>query len=234
MNQSKLSVYRFFVPVLALFFSFVFLAFIGINVSAAENAVPSLDKYKYTLDSNRNTIDIDGYTGNGEDLVIPASFVIDGVTYKTEINGTCKIVGVKKLSFDRGVTINGRGIFSRSDFEEIDFTGVTSKLQHSVAHLLSYNDSLTKITWGDFEINGSTIQPVKSMEYMFYNCPKLKELDLSSFDVSNMYFLADMVYYCTELEYINMSGLDFSNMSTEYIGYMDFGMNSCTNLKYIK
>ncbi len=231
MNQSKLHIYDIIIPFLVLFFSLIIFSSNGINVSA--NAVPSLDNYTYSLDTQKSVVSIKGYTGNGEDLRIPARFVIDGETYSTKIVGTCSITGVKKLSFERGVVISGNRVFCRSGFEEVDFTGAVGAMTGTLQHFLSYNSELTKITWGDFNISEKSARPVSDMEYMCYKCPKLKELDLSSFDTSGMTFMSEMVTDCDELESLNLRGLDFTNFNTSGSLLMQIGMEYCTKLKYV-
>ncbi len=231
MNQLKLHVYDIIIPFLVLFFSLIIFSSNGINVSA--NAVPSLDNYTYSLDTQKSIVNIKGYTGNGEDLRIPVSFVIDGETYSTKIVGTCSITGVKKLSFERGVVISGNRVFYRSGFEEVDFTGAVGAMTGTLQHFLSYNSELTKITWGDFNISEKSARPVSDMEYMCYKCPKLKELDLSTFDTSGMTYMSEMVTDCDELESLNLRGLDFTNFDTSGSLLMQIGMEYCTKLKYV-
>ncbi len=62
------------------------------------------------------------------------------------------------------------------------------------------------------------------MTSMFHGCNYLRELDLSSFDTSNVTSMDSMFYYDISLTSINFKNADFSNV-TSY-GDMFFNMTS--------
>ena len=196
-----------------------------------------LSRYTYTLttetDASKNKLTVYSYVGNGGDLHIPAKFTINGVPYNTYIGENCYISNVKKVSFERGVTISRDYTFCRCEFEEIDFTGVNNTMILSIQHFLSYNPNLRKVTWGDFDITGSSANPIKAIEFLVGFCPKLTELDLSSFDTGNMTYLWEITEGCDSLEVLNLSGCDFKNFRTDSSLFMDMGIDDCKNLKYI-
>ena len=47
---------------------------------------------------------------------------------------------------------------------------------------------------------------------MFHYCPRLKSLDLSSWDVSGVNTMEGMFYYCSNLKSLDLSGWDTSNV----------------------
>ncbi|WP_026669100.1 leucine-rich repeat protein [Butyrivibrio sp. AE3006] len=196
-----------------------------------------LSKYTYSLtkenNPQNNKITITSYLGDGGDVEIPSSFTIDDDTYYTCIGDYCYISGVRKLSFQRGVTITKDWTFTKSEFEEIDFTGVNNRIIQGMQHFLSYNKKLKKITWGDFDIKGYPGNPVKSSEYMVAFCPNLKEFDFSSFDISNFVEISNLCSGCTGLELVNFSGVDFSNLRIDDAIFTNIGLKDCKNLKYI-
>ena len=54
---------------------------------------------------------------------------------------------------------------------------------------------------------------IKDCSFMFYNCSKLTDIDLSSFDTKNNRSMSNMFYLCSKLENINLSSLDTKNVT---------------------
>lgn len=52
-----------------------------------------------------------------------------------------------------------------------------------------------------------------SMSCMFYNCSKLKEINLNNFDTSKVQYAIYMFYNCSSLTNINLQSFDTSNMT---------------------
>ena len=69
---------------------------------------------------------------------------------------------------------------------------------------------------------------VTDVSYMFYNCPKLKTVDLSGFDTSKATDMSHMFAQCTSL-----TTLDLSNFVTEQVTDMSGMFQGCSNLKTI-
>ena len=70
--------------------------------------------------------------------------------------------------------------------------------------------SITEIDFGDF-INTSQVE---NMGWMFYNCSKLKSLDLSNFYTSKVTNMGLMFYDCTGLESLILSNFDTSEVTS--------------------
>ena len=86
-----------------------------------------------------------------------------------------------------------------------------------------YNlDTLTTIK----NIKNLDTSNTHNMEAMFYDCPSLKSLDLSSFDTSNVTDMGYMFNGCTGLESLDLSSFDTSNVTD--MSYMFF---YCTSLE---
>lgn len=66
------------------------------------------------------------------------------------------------------------------------------------------------------------------MTYMFSSCKSLSELDLSSFDTSNVTDMSGLVSYCSALKSINLSGFN-----TEKVETMESLFEGCKNLETI-
>ncbi len=54
---------------------------------------------------------------------------------------------------------------------------------------------------------------VTTMAYMFYNCKKAKQIDVSGFDTSDVTDMSSMFRSCTSLETVDLSGFDTSNVN---------------------
>ncbi len=81
------------------------------------------------------------------------------------------------------------------------------------------------------QINGIELldtSDVIDMAGMFYNCRKLKSLNLSSFDTRNVIQMGSMFFLCNDLMNINLNSFDTSNV--KYTEYMFGSCSSLTNL----
>ena len=69
---------------------------------------------------------------------------------------------------------------------------------------------------------------VTDMDHMFYHCVSLTSLDLSSLDTSNVTDMASMFSGCSSLTYLDFSSLDTSNVTD--MDHMFFDCTSLTSL----
>lgn len=69
-------------------------------------------------------------------------------------------------------------------------------------------------------------EAVNSMEWMFYNCSGLTNLDVSHFDTRNVTNMFGMFEGCT-----NLTGLDVSHFNTEKVTNMQQMFSCCYNVK---
>ena len=90
--------------------------------------------------------------------------------------------------------------------------------------MLSYNESLQTITFGD---NWDTSQ-VTDMSYMFDGCSSLTSLDLSRFNTGQVTNMSSMFTYCSSLSSLNLSNFDTSQVTD--MGGMFSGCSSLTTL----
>ena len=64
------------------------------------------------------------------------------------------------------------------------------------------------------------------MEFMFYNCSSLKELDLSNFNTSKVTNMDSMFFNCSSLNELNLS-----NFNTSKVTNMSYMFYNCSSLK---
>ena len=57
-------------------------------------------------------------------------------------------------------------------------------------------------------------QEMKNTSYMFYKCPNLKSMDLSSFNMTNIKKMNYMFGYCTSLKSVNIYSKNLSNLNS--------------------
>lgn len=67
-----------------------------------------------------------------------------------------------------------------------------------------------------------------NMMSMFYQCKKLKMLDLSNFNTKTVQNMNCMFVYCTDITTLDLSSFDTSNVVN-----MNYMFDCCTNLKFI-
>ena len=61
---------------------------------------------------------------------------------------------------------------------------------------------------------------------LFYECPKITKIDLSSFDTKNVTNMGFMFYNCS-----NLTNLDLSSFDTKNVFYMGCMFSGCSKLK---
>ncbi len=178
--------------------------------------------YKYTLDEENRVIKITAYNGNDEAICIPATAVINGVTYDTEMaNFNCKNT-LKSISFEEGVVITKGDIFSGGSYlESVDLTGVSIEGLTSLSSMFEYCLNLKEVDFTGFGNSGIT-----DMSNMFSRCESLEVLDLSNLDMSQVQHTEKMFYGCRELKTIDFGDQEISNITN--LNYMFY---SCTYLQ---
>jgi len=67
------------------------------------------------------------------------------------------------------------------------------------------------------------------MSYMFSNCPLLQELDVSSFNTDNVYYMNHMFNNC-----LLLNELDISNFKFRSVTNMRYMFSGCSGLKKLK
>jgi surface protein len=94
-----------------------------------------------------------------------------------------------------------------------------------MSNLFRQCNNLTKVTFGsDFDTS-----KVTKMDYMFFDCEELIELDLSSFNlerVTNTYLMFGL---CFKLKRIKMN----NNTRTNNLEDMSYMFSNCKSLEYI-
>ncbi len=147
------------------------------------------------------------YIGNAEEVNIPSTATIDGVTYTVKLNDNC-------YAFFR----NCKNTKSISFSKDIDTSNVTD--------MSEMFDTCRNLT--DLDISGFDTSNVTDMHFMFYDCRSLKSVDVSGFDTSNVTNMICMFFYCQNLTNLDVSGFDTSQVTDMF--NMFFGCRSLTNL----
>ena len=109
--------------------------------------------------------------------------------------------------------------------DEINNTNVNIEINGKKNEFLRYFKPTNK---GIITIKITINLSIKNCRYMFYNCKKIKSIDLSSFDSKNVEDMSNMFFYCQNLENIDFFSFDTKNVKD--MSNMFFG---CTNLKNI-
>ena len=81
---------------------------------------------------------------------------------------------------------------------------------------------------GEYYIKIKFYKPIKNCSNMFYNCNKIKILDLSSLNTKNITNMSYMFYNCE-----NLSNINLSNFNTENVTDMSGLFSRCHNLQNI-
>ena len=81
----------------------------------------------------------------------------------------------------------------------------------------------------ELDLSSFDTSNVINMSYMFYFCSKLTTLDVSNFDTSNVTDMSNMFSYCESL-----TTLDVSNFDTSKVTKMNYMFQNCRNLTSIE
>ncbi len=168
----------------------------------------------------------------------------DGAETSTFYNGTIAKESVEEITFlptlevgedaigywDASYNKDGSVIAWYKDSDNNDlyelYIGGIGEVEAPVssASLFRNFTSLTNINFNDyFKAEGMTL-----MQYMFSNCPKLEELDLSFFNTSNVTNMLYMFYGCSSLTNLNVSSFDTSRVTS--MSQMFHGCSKLTEL----
>ncbi len=77
----------------------------------------------------------------------------------------------------------------------------------------------------EIDLSSFNTSNVTNMSYMFYSCSSLTNLDLSSFNTSNVTNMISMFYNCKSL-----TSLDLSSFNTSNVTYMNSMFSHCSSL----
>ena len=112
--------------------------------------------------------------------------------------------------------------YSCSKINIIDISNFDTSQVTNMGNLFSGCSALTKIYGLNKIDTGNTYR----LSYMFYNCSKLKSLDLSNFNTIKVKSMHGMFAICSSLK-----SLDLSNFNTCMVTDMGEMFDQCTNLK---
>jgi surface protein len=81
----------------------------------------------------------------------------------------------------------------------------------------------------DFKKSGK----INTIDNMFFSCEKLKSIDISSLDLSNIVFASDAFCYCDNLEILNIGNMTIAQKSNNNISAIKNLATKCSKLKKI-
>ncbi len=132
---------------------------------------------------------------------------------KLETDGTLKLRATKLEGYEEGTQWNSPDIL-KVIIEEPISPKTCSQMFMSCTNL----ESIENIEYLHTENS-------RSMYYMFYNCSKLSNLDVSNFDTKNVQSMQCLFAGCNSIDF-----LDLSNFNTEKVTNMFRMFDSCKNI----
>ena len=139
------------------------------------------------------------------------TFSLEGRTYSLNVNSEEERKRVKKevnanslAKYDWFKEVIGKEhwVFYNTEMYEIDYDGFYCR------YYLHYKENC--------DLNPVIPINATSCYFMFYGCKSLIQLDLSSFDTSNVIDMYKMFYHCEALTKLDLSNFDTSNVITMY------------------
>ena len=158
-------------------------------------------------------IDIDDY--DHLDNYDTASFsektgllLLNGKVNKNDVRQYCNNEKVKKVSCAKGTVfpVNCGAMFEGFYAKEFDFTNADLSKVDDMSNMFYMLNS------GDAKIINLKASNATKMNFMFYNSPTLKSLELSGWDTSNVKSMNGAFMDCTNLETLDLGGLNTSNV----------------------
>ena len=91
-----------------------------------------------------------------------------------------------------------------------------------------YTKYFKPLNEGIYKIRLQIYVNIKDISFMFFNCPNIESIDLSTFDTSNITNMNYLFSECSELTNIDLSLLDTRNVNN--MAFMFFNCCKLTNL----
>ena len=190
------------------------------------------------LDSQANKCTSCNYGYKLEDGKCTSDFDFKAVFETRTNNETVKLIDkfypyVKEMTLDE---IKLNNITKTYTFPEKGKHNVLYKINiPKDESLIGLFEGLSKMTSIYFS-KSFDIESIKNIDRMFYNCQKLKNIDLSNLNTENTVNLNNMFYQCLNLKSINMSAIktskveDASNMFENCIILNNIDISSFSNV----
>ena len=149
----------------------------------------------------------------------------------SELNGesmfkSCTFIDSVDFSyFDMSIITNMAHMFE--DSSVISISGFNPINTEDVSYLFSNCISLSSIDYKNI-INSSPVNDkIKKMEYMYYNCQNIKEINFSIYNTNNVVDMSYMFAECTTLT--SLTGTN--NFRTPEVKNMNYMFHNCKDLK---
>ncbi len=149
--------------------------------------------YEYSLEGN--TIVLSVYLGSEEEICVPAEATIEGITYKTKLYEQFAPGKVKKLSFEKGISIEG------------DVFWFMKNPDYNCDESENFNPYLEEV-----DISNLDLRNVKYLENCFSRCNVLKKIDMHNIELPMCINCTEMFDSCPMLEEINTDGVICPNV----------------------
>ncbi len=191
----------------------------GKNVSAAD-ADWYLD-YNYMLEKKSdycddNYITLYKYTKKAKSLYVPATTVIDGVTYRTKLSPLDMGMWydtrdtLQKITFEKGcIVASGYHLFyGLKKLKTVNTEALDMSQADATSWMFAGCASLTKLNVTNWDMSNVT-----NMFNMFGGCEKLSSINVSKWDTSKVTVMISVFDHCRSLYRINVSNWDVSNVT---------------------
>ena len=192
--------------------------------------------FEYTI-SDGNIV-LSKYEGSDENLVIPSSAVIDGVTYNTKLANNCNYFfkdnkTIKTVDFGdintSNVTSMNQMFSGCSSLQSLDLSKWNTSNVTTMWYMFYGCTSLKSINFGSIDTGNVT-----NMSRMFHGCSALTNLDLSKFNTSKVTNMSYMFMDCSKLQTLDISGFDASKVKDTSAVSNEYMLGGCSSLVQVK
>ncbi len=186
-----------------------------------EWTIPSANtEIKLPVQGTGLNVRVDWGDGSAEQTVttsFPTHTYATAGTYEIKVWGTCPRWGYSSYS---SVSTTSNYYTYTKYLTKVKQFGELNTTRYGFAQCTS----LTEVS-GENLVTSKTFENVTAMAYMFYNCSKLTNLDVSNFDTSNVTNMRYMFDNCS-----SVTNLDVSNFDTTKVTNMRWMFANCSSV----
>ena len=189
----------------------------------------SITGLEYVNTSNVTTMCRLFYNCNKLDGIDVSNFNTSKVTNMGAMFYGCNsLSSIDVSNFNTANVTEMAGMFKNcSSLKTLDLSNFNTAQVKLMSTMFQWCSSLETLILGE-NFKTTAVTGPEGMRLMFSNCAKLKSIDLSSFDTSQVVDMMQMFYGCKSL-----TTLDLSNFNTAKVTDMRYMFGSCENLTTI-
>ena len=178
------------------------------------NATPITD-FTYTVDMLNGTVTLTKYNGSGTEVRVPPTYTVDSLEFNTVVDSTTTFKSNKTITYVKlypGVSFANNTLrylfYDCSKLLTADISGVNTVGVTNMSNMFDTDKAITTI-----DMTGIDTSKVTNMNYLFYKCQNLSTLTgYENWDTGSVQTMYYMFLEVTKLKKIDLSRWNLSNV----------------------